>query len=132
MPVSIFKCLFLSLTLLAVGLHAQNNPSPPLDADCCLIYSPDRPQYSCSNLDFFATALFWHASESVDWALVNFIDNPNDQTHSFKSVSFGWDPGFKVGVGYNTDYDGWDTQLTYTWFRTRAFDSIQPGPGIVK
>lgn len=124
--------LFFFSTLLVIGLYAQNKTEPPLDADCCLLYLADRPQNSCSNPDIFANALFWHATESVDWALVNFIDNPNMQTHSFKSVSFGWDPGFRVGIGYNMDYDGWDTQLTYTWFRTRAFDAIQPGPGIIK
>ena len=124
--------LFFFSPLLGSELYAQIKPVQPPAAECCRLYLSDRPQNTCSNLDLFATALFWHATESVSWADVAFIDNPNDQTHRFKNVSFGWDPGFRVGVGYQMDYDGWDTQLTYTWFRTRSFESIQPGSGIIK
>ena len=36
------------------------------------------------------------------------------------SVDWQWDPGFKVGVGWNFDHGDWDMQLKYTWFYTKA------------
>ncbi|MEM7174839.1 MAG: Lpg1974 family pore-forming outer membrane protein [Chlamydiota bacterium] len=36
------------------------------------------------------------------------------------SVNWQWDPGFKVGVGWNFDHGEWDMLLKYTWFYTKA------------
>lgn len=33
---------------------------------------------------------------------------------------FDWEPGFKVGIGFNTDYDDWTASLEYTWVRSRT------------
>ncbi len=33
-----------------------------------------------------------------------------------KNVRPDWRPGFKVGVGYNLDHDGWDVFANYTWY----------------
>jgi len=121
--------LIVFITLLSTKIFAAEQP---LFAECCLPYSPDRPQISCSNLDVFANVLYLHATQTVDWADVAFIDNPNRQKHAFKGVAFGWDPGFRVGIGYNMEYDGWDTQFSYTWFRTRTSEYIRPSHGIVK
>lgn len=127
--------LILFMTVLGSELFAQEKAARDktvLCSDGCLPYLSDRQQCSSSNLDIFATVLYWHATQTVDWAIVNYINNPNMQTHSFEGVSFGWDPGFKVGVGYNMEYDGWDTQFSYTWFRTRTSEYLQPSPGIIK
>jgi hypothetical protein len=32
-------------------------------------------------------------------------------------VSPDWDFGFRVGLGWNTNYDFWDIFLNYTWFK---------------
>lgn len=32
--------------------------------------------------------------------------------------------GFKVGAGMDFDYDGWDSGVTYTWYRNHHFDSV--------
>jgi hypothetical protein len=37
---------------------------------------------------------------------------------------FQWDFGFKVGVGYNFDHDGWETNLQYTYLRNNAQDHV--------
>ena len=34
------------------------------------------------------------------------------------SPDFSWDPGFKVGLGVNLPYDGWDLYLQYTWLHS--------------
>jgi hypothetical protein len=132
MPVSIFKknrmiIFIFFMTLLCSGIYANEKP-----AESCRPYTSDRQQIQCSNLDVFASFLYWHTTETVDWGDVNIVENPNMQTHTFRSVSFDWDPGFRVGAGYNMDHDEWDTQFTYTWYRTRTSDYIHPGPGTIK
>ena len=42
-------------------------------------------------------------------------------------ISFQWDWGFKVGVGYNFEHDGWDANAQYTYFDTSASTSSNPG-----
>ena len=32
------------------------------------------------------------------------------------NADFSYGPGFKVGIGANCDYDGWDAYAEYTWF----------------
>ncbi len=34
--------------------------------------------------------------------------------------------GFKVGVGFEFDYDGWRTDLVYTWFQSNASAAFYP------
>ncbi len=121
--------LILFITLLSMRIFAEE---PPLPSERRFPYLADRPQTLYSNLDVFANVLYLHVTQTVDMGAIANIDNPNMQNHTFKSVTFGWDPGFKVGVGYNMEYDGWDTQFSYTWFRTRTSEYIQPGSGIIK
>lgn len=33
---------------------------------------------------------------------------------------FKWKPGFRIGVGYNSNHDLWDVLFSYTWYRTNA------------
>lgn len=84
-----------------------------------------RPVIEANDFDLFGTFLYWHADEEgTDWAFrhktgVDADDSPLPQNKvGNKNVKFGWDPGFRVGVGYNMAYDQWDSQLYYTWFRT--------------
>jgi len=71
---------------------------------------------------FFADLLYWRAEEgATSWADVVHI-----QPETFfnqADLSFGWDFGFRGGIGYNLDYDQWDTRLVYTWFHTKAKDA---------
>lgn len=40
---------------------------------------------------------------------------------SLKSLSFDWNPGFRVGAGYQLDeHDGWDGFINFTWYQTQA------------
>ncbi|MES2121997.1 MAG: Lpg1974 family pore-forming outer membrane protein, partial [Chlamydiota bacterium] len=73
---------------------------------------------------FFATADFlW-------WKLFEFQDDyVFDNKHSIgalpfkgdvKHMDFKWEPGFRVGLGYVFDYDGWDIKLNFTDYKTNA------------
>ena len=40
-----------------------------------------------------------------------------------KNVSYDWSWGFRAGLGYNFDHDGWDALLNWTWFRSHESDN---------
>ncbi|MBX3719174.1 MAG: MOMP family protein [Parachlamydiales bacterium] len=41
-----------------------------------------------------------------------------------KHLDFDWNPGFRVGIGYQLDeHDGWDGYLNFTWYQTDASNS---------
>jgi hypothetical protein len=72
-------------------------------------------------LDIYADALYWQASESIDWALTNSnissTIQPN-QTISYKTIAFDYRPGFRVGIGIQAD--SWTTRLIYTRYNTQT------------
>lgn len=73
--------------------------------------------------DAFLDILYWHASEIAPWSQ-SLTNTSPPSIVDFHSVTFGWDPGVRAGVGYKMNHDDWDTQFYYTWFQTSASDSI--------
>lgn len=65
-------------------------------------------------------ALYWRATEAVDWTLINDL-NASNQHITIETISFNFDPGFRIGVGYEDAC--WDTKLCYTSYYTKATDS---------
>ena len=49
-----------------------------------------------------------------------------------KQVDFSWDPGFKVGLGYNFEHDGWDIYAEYTWLRPGESASTSNAAGTLR
>ncbi|HSX03602.1 MAG TPA: Lpg1974 family pore-forming outer membrane protein [Rhabdochlamydiaceae bacterium] len=92
-----------------------------IDAEDGLPNLSIRPQEQYKSVDIFVDALYWHTGETLDWAFT-LTNSPNFEKSEFKTFSFDWDPGFRVGVGYNLNHDEWDTQLTYTWFQSKTRD----------
>lgn len=85
-----------------------------------------------TGFDAFASFLFWTAREiGADcWAEV-ITTNGSVSSNDLIALNFGWDPGFKIGLGYGMDYDQWDTQAYFTWFHTHSKDRIASEPGTV-
>lgn len=82
----------------------------------------DRPKAQDKNIDVFANVLYWYTSETLDWAFT--LSQQQNFVTSYKTLSFDWAPGFRVGVGYNMHHDDWDTQASYTWFQSKATDHL--------
>lgn len=95
------------------------NPSARFNADC-------------RSFDVFASLLYWTAREvGADcWAEL-ITSNGSISSNELLPVHFGWDPGFKVGLGYGMEYDQWDTKASFTWFHTQGKDGISSAPGAV-
>jgi len=80
-----------------------------------------RAEAQPRTIDIFADVLYWHTSETVDWAFT-LRHNQNSVQTAYKTFSFDWAPGFRIGLGYNMEHDQWDTQASYTWFQSKATD----------
>ncbi|MCP5492151.1 MAG: hypothetical protein H7A40_03815 [Chlamydiales bacterium] len=87
--------------------------------------TPDAgPRVACGT-DFFITADFIYWATRMDglgYAATN-IAGVNVPQGSVSHPDFGWEPGFKVGLGYNLPHDGWDVFVEYTYLRPSADDS---------
>lgn len=67
----------------------------------------------------FIDPLYWRATETLDWVHTNNLNSSN-LVIGFRAVKYNFDPGFRLGFGYEGD---WDTKLYFTKFYTRATDS---------
>lgn len=84
-------------------------------------------QEQCHNVRIFGDCLVWNVGEAgtENWGLSFVGPNVN-----INKVHFGWDVGFRAGIDYRMVHDQWDTQIYYTWYRTKGTGSAGP-PGQV-
>ncbi len=79
-------------------------------------------------LDISADVLLWAASESgsENWAQI-FTSAGSSEAIDVLSVDFGWDPGVRIGLDYAMDYDQWNMEGIYTWYRTQGSSQASSG-----
>lgn len=68
-------------------------------------------------VDFYAEALYWQASETVDWALTNNLSLPN-QIIAYKTIDFNFAPGFRIGAGLQKE--DWNFRALYSKYHVQA------------
>jgi hypothetical protein len=69
--------------------------------------------------EVFLEPLYWRATETLDWMHSNNLASPN-LAIGFQSIRYDFNPGFRVGFGYEGN---WDTKLYFTKFDTKGTDS---------
>ncbi|MEX0961802.1 MAG: Lpg1974 family pore-forming outer membrane protein [Simkaniaceae bacterium] len=92
------------------------------------------PQVVCGwNLYITGDFLYWTAKEDgIAYATTG--SAPQNATvsvpeeGSIRHPNESWDPGFKVGMGYNFPFDGWDIYAQYTNFNTHNSRSYSSNP----
>ncbi|MBX7066080.1 MAG: hypothetical protein K1X28_02500 [Parachlamydiales bacterium] len=100
--------------------------------ECAVPNTPARFNPECRSFDGFVNLIVWTAREAgADFWAEELTLTTSSSTNNLLEIDFGWDPGFRVGVGYGMNRDGWDTQAYYTWFHTRGKDSISSLPGTI-
>lgn len=72
--------------------------------------------WDCCTFNVNASFIYWHSSqESMDIAYVDptnlFVFTPE---HAVAFAKFEYNPGFQVGIAFNTNYDGWVGSMDYT------------------
>ncbi len=87
------------------------------------------PRVACG-ADLFVTVDFIYWRSGMDGLAYATTGNganiapANPGTGSVRHPDFGWDPGFKIGLGYNLGHDCWDIFAEYTYLRPSASDSV--------
>jgi hypothetical protein len=94
--------------------------------------APAAISVSCGwNFDVFASFIYWHASQDdMSSAVVPAIYSAGTGIPFSKGVvtvpDFSYKPGFKVGFGFDTNYDNWTGWAEYMWFHQTVTDSVNP------
>lgn len=92
-----------------------------------LLNPPARPLCEDYDFNFSGAVLFWQANEVIPTGVVNtatsFVtinDAVNLQDAKVKHIEFDYDPGFRLGIDFDTAYDGWDLGLTWTSLESKG------------
>lgn len=86
--------------------------------------APASIALNCSwDMDIHGSFLYWHVSEE-SLALAN--TNIVNQSEVFAFPDFKYERGFKAGMGWATNYDGWVSWVDYTWMHHTTRTSSSP------
>lgn len=107
------------------------NPPPP----CCWNFNPCNPK-GCNDMNcdnFFVTAdfLYWSAENT---GFTYGYSQKSALLPNFGSLlrpSSKWDPGFRLGLGWEPGYDFWDIWLNYTWYHNHSSQTKTNVAGII-
>ena len=96
------------------GLGLPNNKYPAAyNAPACISVKGGW------DFDIYGSFIYWHTSqEYMDVAYVPEASTASAATTIPGAVAyqnFTYNPGFKAGIGFNTNYDGWVFWAEYTW-----------------
>jgi len=76
-----------------------------------------------------ADFLAWFTSEEPGTVWADVVSVGFDSSiWALPGFDLKWGYGFRIGAGYDLPYDGWDTNLYWTWFRTDGKHTIPPQP----
>ena len=114
-------------------------PEPPCPKACDVPAAPTMAAYNqqanidvCGSWDFYVTGTFlwWQPiQEQMAYAETTY-GAASALVGKVHGLSFDWKAAFKVGVGYNWGYDGWDSYLQYTRSNTSMSSSKTLGAGV--
>lgn len=98
----------------------SNQSGSMMMQDSGVMNTSARPMIQGNDVYMFADAIFWQAQQvGTDWARTSApggSSNGQSVTNiTEQSTTFNWNWGFRAGIGYDMDYDQWDTKLYYTW-----------------
>jgi hypothetical protein len=99
---------------------------------CVPCTPPNRnitPPVRCcgDNMGAIVTAdfLYWRADENdLPYGFVNNSAVATNNDGSVAHINYKWKPGFRVGLGWDTPWDGWDWYFNWTWFRDKSSSSV--------
>jgi hypothetical protein len=94
--------------------------------------APASISVSCGwDVNVFASFLYWHVEQDdMDAVYVTpgYEGDPGiPTTHgALAGPDFGYQPGFKLGIGFDTSYDDWTGWIEYMWLHQKVSDSVAP------
>ncbi|NGX48523.1 MAG: hypothetical protein K940chlam5_00109 [Candidatus Anoxychlamydiales bacterium] len=135
-----FSIFFLAVLAMSTASARHENyktkPKCPTPCSCDIPKPPEASAYNqsarvgvCKAKDAFVTGsfIYWEALEQ-GFYLVLLRDNSSTPTRQQAiNINYTFDPGFKVGLGYNLKYDDWTTYVEYTHFHSKnSFSKTRP------
>ncbi len=137
----------------AMRRQRQPAPAPAMNQDCCTpctpccvpkpkkcidceCYVPPFYDLQCDwGMVTYADFLYWYANEgNLSYAMVVeaatniIVPSVLLQPKSTKHLGTQWDPGFRVGIGWNSGFDGWDVDANWTWYHNKKSSSVSVAP----
>jgi hypothetical protein len=118
---------------------SARNPQNTLGAS----FFSARPDDTGSNWFVTFDLTYWHTKlGGTEYAFSNHVFNPSPGIGfsaplfpidgDVKDHDFGWDIGFKGGLGYKTPHDKWDVYTRYTWYETEdTSSSFKAAPSVL-
>ncbi|NGX38917.1 MAG: hypothetical protein KR126chlam1_00233 [Chlamydiae bacterium] len=111
-------------------------PKKCIDCEC---YTPQFYDLQCDfGFYFDVEFLYWYAKEQhLPLAVESTIEpvlredgTPKDFLLPKKEIFMDsrWDPGFRLGVGFNSECDGWDYYLSWTYMHNKRTRSRSVAP----
>ncbi len=96
-------------------------PEPKAMQECL---NPSARCYPDNGFQASADFLYWKAAQpNLPSAFVN--TGPLFQDLGFLTyIDFEWSPGVRVGLGWDTNYDGWSLNANWTWLRNKSNASV--------
>ncbi len=75
-----------------------------------------------SNYGFYVTAdfLWWRAENQGFTYAMSLPNSLFNHAAKYLRLDPNWDPGFRLGTGWNSHYDHWDLGLVWTWYYNHA------------
>lgn len=129
------KTLLFSLVAALFSLEAGSYERCCPSAGCDWVITPNAgPCVDCGwDAHITAAYIYWTPRlDGLTFAPLVTIDPATDQivgTGSLHEPDWNYRSGFKIGVGYLLDCDGWDIDLTYTWLREKnTRETVITGP----
>lgn len=140
------------LTLIGLSLYADTTcrpqpASPCYTETCSCIYclgpkgpfsgNPQtRPKTCNGDIAITLAGFYWIAhQDGMEYALKNDTFGNDAATVNLQlnnlinaqylSPHFKWDFGFKLGLAYNFECDGWDIGTIWTWYRGKAASHVE-------
>jgi len=125
----------------AMSDKASNNSSGSMMMqDSGVMNTSARPMIQGNDVYMFGQAIYWQPQEiGTNYARVSqpggAASGQSVTNIEEKAIEFKWTWGFRAGIGYDMDYDQWDTKAYYTWLHTSreanasTVQQIATGPG---
>lgn len=96
----------------------------PCPTQCKDVTPSARGCYCRDGFTVFADFLYWTANEELSIGYAFHYTDTTEEIGSIVNLDTGMDPGFRIGVGGNFGYDGWDLTGAWTYYHNSSADSI--------
>ncbi len=86
--------------------------------------NPSARCYLDNGFEASADFLYWKPEQpDLPFAFVN-TNSGNEDIGFIQYINFDWSPGVRVGLGWDTDYDGWNVNANWTWMRNKSDTTV--------